>query len=121
MAMTGKFEDIYQLQIAFQKEIIKKYQSHLSDGNIPADNPEMLQYHTTALVEEIGEILKADKRWKTHRNDAFDPENKLEEVADAYITLMNISIHSGYHAEQLMDVIEKKINRNIERMIVKTK
>lgn len=111
------FNKVYLNQIKFQEEIIKKYQSHLSNGKLPSDNPVLFQYHMTAMVEELGEVLKADKRWKTHRNDAFDPENKEEEIADCFITLMNACIFSGYDAERILNRVDKKISENLERMI----
>lgn len=124
MEMTGNMEqspvtfpEVYFNQIKFQEEIIKKYQTHLSNGMLPSDNPELFQYHMTAMVEELGEVLKADKRWKTHRNDAFDPENKIEEIADVFITLMNVCIFSGYGSSIILDRVNKKIRENLDRMI----
>lgn len=114
---NDSFSATYLNQIEFQKEIIKKYQSHLSNGKLPVDNPELFQYHMTAIVEELGEVLKADKRWKTHRNDAFDPENKMEEISDVFITFLNICIFSGYKPEDIMYNVNSKIKRNLERMI----
>jgi NTP pyrophosphatase (non-canonical NTP hydrolase) len=128
--MTGKmghssvasFEDAFDKQIDFQKEIIKKYQSHIMDHrDLPIDNPELFQYHMTAMVEELGEVLKADKRWKTHRNDAYDPENKLEEIADVFITAINVCIFSGYDSSKIMDKVNSKILDNYGRMIEKDK
>jgi NTP pyrophosphatase (non-canonical NTP hydrolase) len=119
---VASFENAYEKQIAFQKEIIKKYQSHIMDHkDLPLDNPDLFQYHMTAIVEELGEVLKADKRWKTHRNDAFDPENKLEEIADVFITAINICIFSGYDSSKIMDKVNSKILDNYGRMIEKDK
>lgn len=129
MEMTGKmadqkpvqFHELYWKQLKFQEAIIKKYQSHLSDGILPVDNPELFQYHMTSMVEELGEVLKADKRWKTHRNDAFDPENKLEEISDVFIIFMNLCIYSGYGSNVVLDRVDKKISENLERMIKNNK
>ncbi len=115
MKNGDKFIEIYEKQVEFQKIIIDKFQSHISDGNIPADNPTLFQYHMTGIVEELGELLKADKRWKTHRNDTFDKENKIEELSDCFIILMNIAIHSGYEAADILSVIENKISSNLVR------
>lgn len=73
----------------------------------------------TALQEEIGEVLKADKRWKTHRNDHYDPENKLVEIADCLITLMNVTMYSGFTSEQLVNAVLDKITENTIKLDAK--
>jgi len=79
---------------------------------LPSDNITWFTYHMNAMTEELGEVLKSDKRWKTHRNHAFDPENKLEEVADVFITAMNIAMFSGFSGQELQDKIISKITEN---------
>ena len=64
------------------------------------------------MVEELGEVMKADKRWKTHRNHRYEPDEKLDEIADVFITAMNISIHSGFTAEDIEKAISNKIKEN---------
>lgn len=113
--MTGKpvkfsferFGNLFMSQMLFQDKIEKCF---------PHDNPTKFHYHITALQEEIGEVLKADKRWKTHRNNAFDPEEKLDELADCFITLMNITMWSGFTSDAILDAIESKIDRNEKRL-----
>lgn len=102
-----KFESLFISQMIFQDKI---------ESSWPCDNPTKFHYHITALQEEIGEVLKADKRWKTHRNNAFDPAEKLDELADCFITLMNISMWSGLTAETMLDAIDNKIAINEKRL-----
>ena len=61
--------------------------------------------------------MKADKRWKTHRNHRYEPEEKLDEIADVFITAMNIAIHSGFSDEDIEEAISNKISENYARLI----
>lgn len=89
------------------------YQHMITGLHLPEDNVNWFQYHIAALVEETGELLKSDKRWKTHRNTSYNPDNKLEELADLYITVLNLTIFSGFNREQLKEAVNKKISENI--------
>lgn len=77
---------------------------------VPVDDVALASYHVQQLMSEIGEVLDADKRWKSHRNDKFDKEAKLEELADCFIVLMNIAMFSGFDGRTMAEVIEKKLN-----------
>jgi hypothetical protein len=102
-----KFAKLFQLQSLFQDAI---------EGTSPHDNPIKFQYHMTAMQEELGEVLKADKRWKTHRNTSYIPDEKLDEISDCFITLMNVSMWSGFSADEILSGIEKKIAENYKRI-----
>lgn len=109
--MTGKtnsFREAYGNQILFQEKV--------TGANCPGDNLSQFSYHIQAMVEELGEVMKADKRWKTHRNERFEPAEKLDEIADMFITAMNIAIHSGFTAETIEQAIHNKIDENFERL-----
>ena len=67
-------------------------------------------------MEELGELMKSDKRWKTHRNARYEPEEKLDEIADVFITAMNISMYSGFSADEVAKAIAKKIAENTEKL-----
>lgn len=110
------FEGIYNKQINFQREIIKKYPYDFAVLNVPEDNIAACSQHIQHLISEIGEVLAADKRWKNYRNSKCDLENKKEEIADCFIVLMNIAIYSGLSAKELEDMILKKIDTNFERI-----
>lgn len=109
MSGKDKFQELFERQIVFQNIITQLYY-------LPKDDIEWASYHMLALTEELGELLKSDKRWKTHRNEHYDPNNKLEEIADCIITLMNISMFSGLSAECILKAIEKKIYKNFEKI-----
>ena len=120
--MGETFESLYQLQIGFQEEIINenKYEDLPKESyeNLPIDNPKLFAYHIEHLVCEIGEVLSADKRWKNMRRHTTQEmlEHKKEEIADCFIVLMNVCIYSGLTASDVMDLIEKKIIKNYDRM-----
>lgn len=120
--MGETFESLYQLQIGFQKEIINenKYEDLPKESyeSLPVDNPKLFAYHIEHLVCEIGEVLSADKRWKNMRRHTTQEklEHKKEEIADCFIVLMNVCIYSGLTASDVMDLIEKKIAKNYDRM-----
>lgn len=111
MKMSGKtntFKKSFANQVSFQK---------LVTGAIcPGDNLEQFSYHIQAMVEELGEVVKADKRWKTHRNERYLIEEKLDEIADVFITAMNIAIHSGFSSDDIEKAIMDKIQTNYERL-----
>lgn len=114
--MTGKnknFKNSYDNQIHFQEAI--------TGVTCPGDNLHQFSYHIQAMVEELGEVMKADKRWKTHRNTRYEKDEKLDEIADVFITAINISIHSGFTAEEIENAISRKINENYERLKIEKK
>ena len=83
---------------------------------LPIDDSKRFHYHVTALMEEVGEVLKADKRWKTHRNETYDRGEKLEEFADLFITVLNIGIYSGFYYEEVISAVKNKISKNNDRL-----
>lgn len=111
--MTNSFKSSYDNQIHFQE--------HVAGVKCPGDNINQFSYHIQAMVEELGEVMKADKRWKTHRNQRYEVEEKLDEIADVFITAINISIHSGFTAEDIEKAISRKINENYKRLDIEKK
>lgn len=83
---------------------------------IPIDDVKLMSYHIQQLMSEIGEVLDADKRWKNFRNQKYDKDAKLEEIADCFIVLMNIAMFSGFDGIQLTDAIVNKLNEVSERI-----
>ena len=52
-------------------------------------------------------------------NEIYDTEitsEKLEEIADCFIVLMNIAMFSGFDGSQLFEAIDKKLNEVSERI-----
>jgi NTP pyrophosphatase (non-canonical NTP hydrolase) len=119
MGTTGNFGGrgsgrTVPLQTLF--DIQKIYQKQVTGKDTPIDDLQNYSYHVQAMVEELGELMKADKRWKTHRNVAYDPQNKLEEIADCFITLINISLYSGFSCTQVGQAIFQKIRENMDKL-----
>lgn len=109
--MSGEMNSFAQ---SFDNQI--HFQEAITGAKCPGDNLKQFSYHIQAMVEELGEVMKADKRWKTHRNERFEPSEKLDEIADVFITAMNIAIHSGFTAETIEMAISDKINENYKRL-----
>lgn len=114
--MNKSLIDFFNDQVAFQKEVNEKFGYNAKVENIPEDNIEIAKYHMLALMEETGELVKSDKRWKNYRNTHYDKSNKLEELSDCFITLFNIAMYSGISAEELELALTKKMDENVERI-----
>lgn len=102
---AGEFGKLFDLQSDFQTKLT-------GIDSLPKDDIDLFQYHMSAMTEELGEVLRADKRWKTHRNTHYDPGNKLEELADVFITAINLSLFSGFTADNIRLAITAKITEN---------
>lgn len=100
---------LFMMQAHFQEQVT-------GIGKLPVDDVKWFQYHMAAMQEELGEVLKADKRWKTHRNAHFDPENKLEELADVFVTAINLALFSGIDTPTMATAIMNKINSNYQKL-----
>lgn len=115
---TVTFDFLYNLQLGFQKEVCNKakYKQEISVDKLPLDNVELFQFHCLALLEEIGELVKSDKRWKNFRNKNYDKANKTEEIADCFIVLMNICIYSGITSDEMVSTLVDKMLDNFDRL-----
>lgn len=114
--MNKLFADFFNDQINFQKELVNRIGYGVNVEEIPEDNVEIAKYHMLALMEETGELVKSDKRWKNYRNTHFDKDNKLEELSDCFITLFNVAMYSGISAEELELALTKKMDENVKRI-----
>jgi NTP pyrophosphatase (non-canonical NTP hydrolase) len=103
---SGNFSIIFEKQKVFQQIIEKQF---------PSDHPDKFVDHIANMVEELGELLKADKRHKAYRNNYYNREEKLKELADVFIENMNLAIWSGFTAEDVLDAVESKIDENYKR------
>lgn len=116
------FANLYDRQIDNQNMIIKKGSYNdissmiVGEKKLPVDDPRLASYHIQQLISEIGEVLDADKRWKSFRNGKFDKDGKLEEIADCFIVAMNIAIFSGFSAEEVSKAISDKLDVVKERI-----
>lgn len=114
------FQDLFSFQMANQFKMLRdgmydefKFESTTS---IPVDDVKLMSYHIQQLMSEIGEILDADKRWKNFRNQKYDENAKLEEIADCFIVLMNVAMFSGFDGVQLTEAIKTKMTKVSERI-----
>lgn len=122
MSVDISFENAFRKQLKNQQSMIDL---HMYDGNIsdpeyeelvveghkiPYDSVSISSYHIQQLVSEIGEVLDADKRWKNFRNEKYDPDAKLGEIADCMIVLMNLAIFSGFNATDVMSAVNLKLD-----------
>ena len=102
--MNGKttnaitLQQLFNTQLITQDKLIHKgvYDRYKDEHTVavPVDDVGLASYHVQQLMSEIGEVLDADKRWKSHRNDKYDKNAKLEELADCFVVLMNIAMFS---------------------------
>lgn len=97
------------------------YDAFKSEGTdtVPVDDTKLMSYHIQQLMSEIGEVLDADKRWKNFRNQKYDKDAKLEEIADCFIVMMNIAMFSGFDGSEVVDAIRKKLNEVSDRIFDK--
>lgn len=120
--MTNKisFAELFNSQIENQNSLVKKdsYNGFASKKivNVPVDDPRLCSYHIQQLISEIGEVLEADKRWKNFRNNRFDKDAKLDEIADCFIVMMNVSMFSGFSGDEIANAIKRKIDIVHERI-----
>lgn len=106
-------KSLFDQQVKNQEALLKKgaYDGFASKAIdvLPADDPKLCSFHIQQLISEIGEVLDADKRWKNFRNTKYDPENKLDEIADCFIVLMNVAMYSGFDADDVCHAIQDKL------------
>lgn len=114
--LTESLSDLYLEQMENQKVMIKNgmYDQYIdwvtkNQRCLPIDHPQLASYHIQQLISEIGEVLEADKRWKNFRNAKYNKDDKLEELADCFIVLMNIAMFSGFSSTDLYNAIYSKI------------
>ena len=121
--MAGKtFEDAFKNQVANQSFMLMHhmYDDFISDSDyydlieceeqLPYDSIRLFSYHMQQLMSELGEVFDSDKRWKNFRNSKLDPEGKLEEIADCFIVLMNVSMFSGFSCDDVVSAVNDKID-----------
>lgn len=120
MQLPVSFDSLYNVQLNNQQKLMdqKAYEGFTTKQGciLPVDDPHLCSYHVQQLISEIGEVLEADKRWKSFRNKKNDSENKLDEIADCFIVVMNLAIFSGFDSYELEKAIKKKLQVVLERI-----
>lgn len=107
-------KDLFDIQAGNQREMLKSgiYTGQVGgpiNVELPMDSVSLSSYHIQQLISEIGEVLTADKRWKSHRQDNYNSQNKLEEIADCFIVMMNIAMFSGFDGDDVTKAISDKL------------
>ena len=114
------FQNLFNRQKANQIRMLQAgmYDAFKSERTktVPVDDVKLMSYHVQQLMSEIGEVLSADKRWKNFRNVVYDADGKLEEIADCFIVLMNVSMFSGFDDDQIVNAIKNKISEVGQRI-----
>lgn len=102
--------ELFQKQLEFQQLIKKdKFEGYV-------DDPEEMSKSILGLICEAGEVLQADQRWKSNgRNTYFDRDEKIVEIADCFIFLLNVCIYSDVTAFDIANAVDEKININRQR------
>lgn len=124
--MSGKttnavtLQQLFNTQLVTQDKLISKgvYDRYKDERTVtvPVDDVGLASYHIQQLMSEIGEVLDADKRWKSHRNDKCDKQAKLEELADCFVVLMNVAMFSGFDGNDLAKAVEQKLGVVSDRL-----
>lgn len=124
--MSGKttnavtLQQLFNTQLVTQDKLISKgvYDRYKDEHTVtvPVDDVGLASYHIQQLMSEIGEVLDADKRWKSHRNDKCDKQAKLEELADCFVVLMNVAMFSGFDGNDLAKAVEQKLGVVSDRL-----
>ena len=125
--MSSMLKQIFEKQKKLQNDMIHSglydnYVDYVTKNTLelPFDHPKVASYHIQQLISEIGEVLDADKRWKNMRNDKYNKNAKLDELADCFIVLTNIALFSGFDCEEIGQAILNK-QAVVEQRIVKEK
>lgn len=109
--MNKSFTELFSKQVDNQKLMFDKgMYGDKKCESLPTDDISLASYHIQQLMSEIGEVLDADKRWKNFRNEKYDKEAKLEELADCFIVLMNVTMFSGFSGDDIAKAMEEKLN-----------
>lgn len=117
MASSKSFISLYVMQREFQQRLIDEgMYGNLGYVNLPDDRLNLFSYHMQAMISELGEVLEADKRWKNYRGGEYFRSDKLEEIVDCFLTLMNVAIFSGYTSYEVEEAMINKMMENEERL-----
>lgn len=124
--MSKSIEELFEVQGENQRQMFKQgmyngfVSQELSDEiamtGLPIDSPTLSSYHIQHLISEIGEVLDADKRWKNFRNEKYDKDAKVDELADCFIVLINICMFSDIDAADFENAVVNKLETVKERI-----
>jgi dimeric dUTPase (all-alpha-NTP-PPase superfamily) len=95
----------------------EKFQEKLGNN---IESQEFINNMILALQVELVELLNTTmwKPWRKYSNEdkqKYYKERYLQELADCYIFLFNLSLAKGFTFEEIDEQIHKKININLLR------
>lgn len=106
--MDETLENIFEKQIALQKIAFNK--------ELPNHEPKLVSYFALGLVGEVGEVLQADKTWKPFNKGTRNEWSTLEELADCWLFLINLTLAEGYDCRTIKEMIHDKQEVVFERI-----
>lgn len=106
--MGETLENIFEKQIALQKIAFNK--------ELPNHEPKLVNYFALGLVGEVGEVLQADKTWKPFNKGTRNEWSTLEELADCWLFLVNLTLAEGYDYRTIKEMVVEKQKIVFERI-----
>lgn len=105
-----KLLDMFERQRKFQIFLGSRFKT----GEV---NYEELRIAALAIIAELGEILEACQGWKPWRKNPppVDRNHLLEELADIWHFIINLTLFLGYSPEQLYNMFVTKNATNWKR------
>ena len=121
--MSDRLSEIFERRESFMKRLRELMPDSSPSWPVDLSSKENQQHvRDMALrgVEEMFEALQHLKNWKPHRQTeitAFDRDEFLEEIVDAFNYFLSILVLTGFSADDLMAAYRKKdeiINSRLE-------
>lgn len=114
------FSDIYLKQEEFENMLISKISSLPKKLLKDFDDKEKTSFSkelSLLLHKEISEFLDAVGNYKLHKTqkDTKNVKEVKEEIADMMIFVLDMALTHNMSAEELLDEVARKQNKNFER------
>ena len=98
--MEQTMREIFEKQIELQKIAFNKV--------LPNHEPNLVSYFALGLMSEVGEVLQADKTWKPFHKGKYNKIEALEELADCWLFLVNLTLAEGFDERAVLAAISDK-------------
>jgi NTP pyrophosphatase (non-canonical NTP hydrolase) len=118
--LDSKFAAIYKRQADFEDMLIQKGdiapEKKLADFD-KKEKTKMSKELALLLHQEISEFLGAVGNFKSHKTqeDGKGIKEIKEEIVDMYIFVLDIALTHNMSAEELLEEVEKKQQKNVDR------
>jgi len=114
-----EFAKIYDRQEEFENMLIKKCNLFQTDLKSLSKKEKTTFSKELALLlhQEISEFIDAVGNYKHHKTqeDGKDTKEIKEEIADMFIFVLNMALTHNMSAEELLQIVNKKQDKNFER------